>query len=149
MEPECSLRCSQKPSTRLYPEPHQYIPSHPISLRSKFGTVHPPTSCSFQWCRSFWLSHQYPICIPLLPHSCYMTHPSHSSWLDHSNCTWRRVRYDATHYAVFSHLLSLHPSLVQISSSTPCSQTHRLRVYVPPLMSETKFHSNTEPQAKL
>jgi hypothetical protein len=24
----------------------------------------------------FWLSHQYPICIPLLPHSCYMLRPS-------------------------------------------------------------------------
>jgi hypothetical protein len=25
----------------------------------------------------FWLSHQYPICIPLLPHSSYMPCPSH------------------------------------------------------------------------
>jgi hypothetical protein len=32
----------------------------------------------------------FPICIPLL-HSCYMPRPSHSSWLDHSNYTWRRV----------------------------------------------------------
>jgi hypothetical protein len=23
----------------------------------------------------FWLSHQYPICIPSLPHSCYMPYP--------------------------------------------------------------------------
>jgi hypothetical protein len=29
---------------------------------------------------SFWLSHQYPICIPLLPHSCYM--PYHLILLD-------------------------------------------------------------------
>jgi hypothetical protein len=26
---------------------------------------------------SIWLSHQYPICIPLLPHSCYMPCPCH------------------------------------------------------------------------
>jgi hypothetical protein len=27
----------------------------------------------------FWLSHQYSICIPLLPHSCYMSRRSHPS----------------------------------------------------------------------
>jgi hypothetical protein len=34
------------------------------------------------------LSHQYPICIPLLPHSCYMPRPSHPSSLDHSTYTF-------------------------------------------------------------
>jgi hypothetical protein len=35
------------------------------SYRSKihFNIVHPPTF----WSLSFWLSHQYPLCIPLLP----------------------------------------------------------------------------------
>jgi hypothetical protein len=41
---------------------------------------------------SFWLSHQYHICIPLLPHSCYMHRSSHPSWFDYSNYTWRRVQ---------------------------------------------------------
>jgi hypothetical protein len=34
--------------------------------------VYLPMSLSFQWSLSFWISHQYPICIRLLPHSCYM-----------------------------------------------------------------------------
>jgi hypothetical protein len=34
-----------------------------------------------RWSLSFLLSHQYNICIPLLPHSCYMPGPSQPSWL--------------------------------------------------------------------
>jgi hypothetical protein len=30
---------------------------------------------SSQWSLSFWLSHKYRICIPCLPHSCYMPCP--------------------------------------------------------------------------
>jgi hypothetical protein len=69
----------------------QFTPSHPVS-KIHFNIVHPPTSWSSQWSLSFWLSHHYPLSIPLLPHSCYMPHPSHPSWLDHSNFTWRRVQ---------------------------------------------------------
>jgi hypothetical protein len=42
-----------------------------------------------------------------------MPRPFHPSWLDYSNYTWRRVQ--APHYAVFSNLLSLHPSAKQTS----------------------------------
>jgi hypothetical protein len=53
---------------------------------------------------------------------------------------------EAPNYAVFSNL-PLHPPLVKIFSSAPYSQT--LSVYVPLIMSVTKFHTNTEPVEKL
>jgi hypothetical protein len=101
-----------------------------------FNIVHPPTSWCSQWSLSFWFCHHYPS-----PHSGYMPRPSHPPWLDHSKST----SYEAPHYAVISNLLSLHSILVQIFS-TPCSQTPL--VCGPPLMSEIKFHTHTEPQAK-
>jgi hypothetical protein len=121
MEPVGSLPCSQEPSTGPYPEPDQSNLYHPILSKIHFNTVHPPTSWSSQWPPSIWLSHKYPICIPPLPNSCYMSCP---------------------YYADFSNLLSLHFSSVQIFSSAPFSNTLRL-------CSETKFHTPTEPQAKL
>jgi hypothetical protein len=45
------------------------------------------------------------------------------------------------YYVVFFTLLSLHPTLVEIFYSAPCSQTPS--VYVPPLTSEIKFHNHT------
>jgi hypothetical protein len=55
----------------------------PPSYSSKihFNIVHSPR----YWSLSFWLPHQYSICIPLLAHSCYVSCPSHPPWLDHSN----------------------------------------------------------------
>jgi hypothetical protein len=51
----------------------------------------PSMSRSSEWSLSFRLSHQNPICTPLLLHTCYMPCQSHPHWLDHSNSTWRRV----------------------------------------------------------
>jgi hypothetical protein len=39
------------------------VPTIPSYLKIHFNIVHPPTSWSSQWSLSFWLSHQYPICI--------------------------------------------------------------------------------------
>jgi hypothetical protein len=82
------------------------------------------------------------------PHSYYTPSPSHPPSLDHSNSTWRRVQVMKTpYYSVFSSLLSLHVSSIQIFSSPPCSQTPS--AYVPPLMTETQFHTHRKVQAKL
>jgi hypothetical protein len=54
-------------SPPLVPILSQIDPIPPIpSYLSKihFNIVHPPTSWSSQWSLSFWISHQYPICIP-------------------------------------------------------------------------------------
>jgi hypothetical protein len=86
MESEGSYRVNKSPP--LVPILSQIDPIHTIaSYLSKihFNTVHPPTSCSSQWSLTFWLLSQYPICIPILPYSCYMPCPSHPPWLDHSN----------------------------------------------------------------
>jgi hypothetical protein len=78
MESEGSLPCSESPP--LVPILSQINSIHTIpSYLSKihFNIVHPPTSRSSQCSLTVWLSHHYPICIPLLPHSCYMPYPSH------------------------------------------------------------------------
>jgi hypothetical protein len=79
-------------STPLIPIQSHINPIHFIQLHNSkihFNIVRQPTSWSFQWSLSFRLSRQYPICIPLLPPSCYMPCPSHPPWLDNSNLTRR------------------------------------------------------------
>jgi hypothetical protein len=71
-----------------------------------------------------------------------MARPSHPPRLDYSNYTLAKsTNHEAPCYEMFPILPSPHPSSVQISSSAPCSQTPS--DYVPPLMSETKFHTHT------
>jgi hypothetical protein len=42
--------------------PIHTIPSYLSKIHPNI--IHPPTSWSFLWSSSFWLSYQYPICIP-------------------------------------------------------------------------------------
>jgi hypothetical protein len=119
METDGSLPCSQEPSTGPNPEPDKSNSFHPILSKIHFNIVHPPTSWSFQWSLSFWLSHQYPICIRL-PHSCYMPCPSHSPSLDHSNYTWRRVQVMKLEITLFE-IYSIWEILF-----TDCTQSNRL-----------------------
>jgi hypothetical protein len=59
----------------------------------------------------------------------------------------KSTNYGAPHYAIFSSLLTLHPSCVQIFSSAPCSKTSS--VCVLPLMYESKLHTHTKQTVEL
>jgi hypothetical protein len=49
-------------------------------LKSHFNIVHATVAWSSEWSLSLWLSHQYPVCIPPLPRSCYVPCTSHPPW---------------------------------------------------------------------
>jgi hypothetical protein len=66
-----------------------YTVSLSISLRSILSISILSSHLPLCLPHSFWLSHQYPICIPPLPHSCYMPCSSHPPWLYHSNYVWQ------------------------------------------------------------
>jgi hypothetical protein len=73
----------------------------------------------------------------------FMLHdlPSHPPWY-----LGKSTSYEVPHYTVLFNLTSPHPSLVQIFSSAPWSQTPS--VYVHPLILGTKINIHKEPQAK-
>jgi hypothetical protein len=148
--PKVHYRVKKSPS--LVPVLSNIDPVHTIpSYLSKiyFNSVHSPTSWSSYWSLSFWLSHQYPICIPLLTNSCYMHRPSHPPWLDHSNYVWRGLHIMKLLIMQFFFQSPITSSLFSpdILTSAPCSQTPSVCVF--PLMSDTKFCIHTKPQVKL
>jgi hypothetical protein len=76
IEPEGSLPHSSEPFPILSQiDPIHTIPSYIPKIQ--FNIVHTHTSWSSQWSLTFWISHQYSICITLLPHLYYMPCPSH------------------------------------------------------------------------
>jgi hypothetical protein len=114
MEPESLLPCSQQPSTGPYFELDQSSPYHPILSPIHLNIILPPTSRSFYWSLSFWLSHQNPLHISLLPMRA--TCPFHLILLDMITLIIyfaKSISYEAPHYVVFSNLPPFHPSSVQ------------------------------------
>jgi hypothetical protein len=67
METKVSLACLQKASNSPYPEPHQSSSYLAIISNILFNIIDSPTVWSSYWSLSFWFSHRYLICIPLLP----------------------------------------------------------------------------------
>jgi uncharacterized membrane protein YwaF len=141
MELEGSLQCLQ--------EPDQSSPYHPILSLLRFILILSSYLLLSIHSSLFpsGFARQNSVCIPLL--LMHATYSVHHLLLDQIIVIMlgENYSYEVRHRAVFSDLLSFHPSLVQIFSSAPCSQM--LSVHVPPLMSDTTFHTHTKPQAKL
>jgi hypothetical protein len=75
-------------SPPLVPIQNQIDPVHATPsyhCKINFSILRPPTSWSSKWYLSCLFSHQYPICIHFLPHSCYIPCSFHTPWLDHCN----------------------------------------------------------------
>jgi hypothetical protein len=70
--------------------PIQSTSPHPYKVHPNI--IQLPMSWSSLWAPSLRLSHQQPIRVLLLPHSCYMPRPSHLPRLNYSNNAWRRVQ---------------------------------------------------------
>jgi hypothetical protein len=93
---------------------------------------------------TFWLSHQYPICIPLRSHSCYMPCPCKPPWLDHSNYTgeelhgrnnWklrinRLSKIRTGHTSKSKRLMKNRPEISYLCHSNASDGVCELRVYV-------------------
>jgi hypothetical protein len=104
VEPEILLMCLQEPITGPYPDPYECSPHRPILCLFDPFKNYLPTYAQVFLVVSFFLAFSTnPICIPFLPHACYMSCPSHSPWLDCFNYAWwMKVRsHEAPHYALF------------------------------------------------
>ena len=118
------LRSLWKPKVHY----HVYYSPPPIPILSQITPIHAPSSHflkihliiilpstpgSSKWSLSFRFPHQNPIYTSsLLPHTCYMTNPSHSSWFYDTNNIWWRIQvfftsllYSFFHSPVVSSLL--------------------------------------------
>jgi hypothetical protein len=124
----------------------QYIPPHPITLRSILKLS--------SHLRLVLPSGLFPSCFPtkivyVFLYSSFMLHALYiSSFLIWSLQLYlaKRVSYKVLHQEISSNFLLFHPTSVQILSSARSSQIPS--VYVFSLLSEIKFHTHTKLQVK-
>jgi len=93
MEPEVSLPYTQEPFPCPYPEPDQSSPwaaSHFLNIH--FNIILPFTSGSYRFSLSLGFPHQKPRMLLSSSRTCYVSRPSHSSWVDHSHNIWWAIQ---------------------------------------------------------
>ena len=94
------------------------LPSHFLNIHLNVNLPSMPGSS--MWSVSLRFPHQNPVCTSPLPHTYYMSHPSHSSWSDlPNNILLRSSDHKAPHYVVFSSPLLPNSPHTKIFSSAP------------------------------
>jgi hypothetical protein len=125
---------------------NQINPIHTCPLylsKIHFSIILSPTSRFSHWHHTFWLSYKNPIWIQLFPMraTCLV----HLSLIDLILIILgEESKLCSSSKSSFLQPLPLQCSLVQIFFSALCSQTPS--IYVPPLITETKFHTHTKLQ---
>ena len=119
LETDSSSPLSQKPATSTYREPDQSSPRPPISYSEDLFQYFPPSTPRSS---KSSLSVSPPVYTSLLPHTCYMPHPSHSSRFDHPNNIEWRVHIIVLLLMELSPLPSYLPPLRHKYSSAPYSR---------------------------
>jgi hypothetical protein len=94
---------------------------HSTSLRSISALILPSTPGSFKWSPSLRFPYYNPVCTSSLHHTCYISCPSQSSWLDHPNDIWWGIQsflYVVFYILVTSSLLGPNILLSTLFSKT-------------------------------
>jgi len=113
------------------------LPSH---ILIRFSIILTSTPRSFKWSLCLRFICGNPVRTSPLP-TCYMARPSHSSIFDYASKIWWGVRLIKLLNISLPHSPTISSHLGQISSSAPYSWTSL--DYIPPSMSQIKFHTHT------